>query len=348
MNGKPTLKDIARHTGCSTATVSMILAGKQLSRFSKETIEKVYTTSRELGYQPKHGIKKEGVVVIVCPSVINPYYATLLQGMETEAHANGYVTLTYNTYWSPEREKKVLDLSISPEVKGIIFAMAPLQPELVQDTAAHLPVVAVCDKQYQVQFDTVEMNNFDAGYQIGEHLIKLGHTRICYLSTTLNNQHPSRLLRYKGLVESFRKLCPGGTVSLLTKDVEPQKELETVEIEHQTGMELAQKCLSTYPEVTAMVAINDMVGYGVMDALRIEGYRIPEDYSVCGFDNIYPSQFQGIRLTTIDHQINQRGRRAFSLMQPKLEKNARESSITHVEFTNLLVERSTTGKPRSL
>ena len=74
---------------------------------------------------------------------------------------------------------------------------------------------------------------------------------------------------------------------------------------------------------------NAMVAYGVIDEVLAEGLSIPGDYSVCGFDNIYPSQFHGVALTTIDHHINQRGRKAFSLLKAKLERTGVEDSITH-------------------
>jgi LacI family transcriptional regulator len=324
----------------------MILAGKQMSRFSQETIRAVYATTKTLGYEKNSGHTNQGVVVIVCPSVINPYYATLLQGMEADAEANGYTTVIYTTYWSTERERKLLSSSMNPIIRGIIFAMAPQQPELVREIAKKIPVVAVCDKQSHYGLDAVEVDNFDAGYQIGSYLISLGHRHVCYLSTSLNTQHSSRVLRYHGLLESFKTLQPTGTVSLLTHEVESANELATVEIEYQVGRSLAKRCLATYPDITAMIAINDMIAYGIIDETISEGFRIPQDYSVCGFDNIYPSQFHGVSLTTIDHHINRRGRSAFSLMRAKLEHKQEASSVTHVEFTNVLVIRSTTNSPR--
>jgi len=347
MNKRPTLQDIALQAGISTAAVSMILSGKKISRFSQETIDAVYAISQNLGYQAKHGIDKKGLIVIVCPSVINPYYATLLQGMELEAEKNGYTTIIFNTYWNLEREKQVIEFANNPIVRGLIFAMIPQQTDLADRIAQTLPVVAVGDKQNESNLDTVVVNNFDAGFQMGKHLIGLGHRQICYVSTSLNRQHSSRVLRYNGLVQSFKTLAPLGSVALLTSDIDPQNELSTVEIEHETGKKLAKKCVQIHPDVTAIVAINDMVAYGVIDELLEEGFRIPQDYSVCGFDNIYPSQFRGVALTTIDHFINQRGQSAFSLMQSKLEhKDKEQLSVTHLEFRNQLIIRMTTGNPR--
>ena len=346
MKAKSTLRDIADAVHVSTAAVSMILAEKNLSRFSDDTIAAVYAAARKCNYKPKHGADKTGVVVIVCPSVINPYYAALLQGMELAAEKNGYMTIVYNTYWNIERENKILSFAQNPAVHGLIFSMVPQQPRLVEQMADNLPVVAVGDKQDAMRIDMAEVNNFDAGYQMGAHLISLGHKRVCYVSTTLNKYHSSRVLRYRGLCESF-KAVGTNAVSLITSDVDPMSELSTVEIEHRTGRSLAKKCIRMYPDVTAIVAINDMVAYGVIDEIIEEGFRIPGDYSVCGFDNIYPSKFSGVALTTIDHFINQRGQSAFSLLQAKIENgNVERIAVTHLEFKNKIIDRMTTGKPR--
>ena len=111
-------------------------------------------------------------------------------------------------------------------MRGLIFSMVPQQPGLVEKMADSLPVVAVGDKQDAMRIDMAEVNNFDAGYQMGAHLISLGHKRVCYVSTTLNKYHSLRVLRYRGLCESFKKF---GTVSLITSDVDPMSELSTVE-----------------------------------------------------------------------------------------------------------------------
>jgi len=351
MTKKPTIASIAEEAHVSIAAVSMILAEKNISRFSDDTIHLVQTIARQVGYQSKHLIDKGGLILIICPSVINPYYATLLQGMEKEADKAGYKTVICTTYWDKKREQDFLGMTMRPSVRGVIFSMVPQQPELVDEVAKHLPVVVVGDKQNETPLDTVEVNNYDAGFMLGEYLLSLGHRHICYVSTSLNKEHSSRVLRLEGLRASYQKKYPEGKIEVVTSDVDPKEELSTVEIEYKVGKKLTTTCIKSYPEVTAIVAINDMVAYGVLNEIKEEGFRIPDDYSVCGFDNIYPSQFSGVGLTTIDHFINRRGQSAFDLLRTKLENPSKEEekglSVTHVEFHNKLVIRSTTGKPRT-
>ena len=104
---KPTIRDIAKEAEVSPASVSMILNGKSLSRFSQETVSRVYEASRRLGYKPRRQEKggRRKAILIICPSLPNPYYASLVQGMEQEAKSQGYTTIIYTTYWDKAEER---------------------------------------------------------------------------------------------------------------------------------------------------------------------------------------------------------------------------------------------------
>lgn len=89
-----------------------------------------------------------------------------------------------------------------------------------------------------------------------------------------------------------------------------------MQIEHLVGRELARKCLDD-KKITAFVAVNDMATGLSMRCAR-EGYSIPGDYSVCGFDNIFPSGFAGIDLTTVEHYMRDKGRNALEILHSKI------------------------------
>lgn len=347
---RPTIKDIAAAAGVSPASVSMILNGRNLSRFTEQTIQNVYRSSRQLGYVPKkqqrHKNPKE-TILIVCPSIMNPYYATLIQSMEQEARLRGYLTMIFTTYWDKDAEREALEMAAEPQIAGVIFSMIPQQPELAESASRHIPMVAVGDRTCNLQIDTVDVNNYAAGRMVASHLIGLGHRHVAYISTTLNAEHSSRMRRCDGLIHQYQESCPEGTVTIYTEEVSSHKELYVTEVEHQVGCSLARKCLAQSPHVTAMVAINDMVAYGVRTALLEAGRHIPEDISLCAFDNIYPSRFPGVDLTTIEHAIVERGRSSIRLLSEKLKGGSElitdENAITRVEYQSKLVIGSTTG-----
>ncbi|MDY0288284.1 MAG: LacI family DNA-binding transcriptional regulator [Sphaerochaeta sp.] len=346
---KVTLKDIGDAAGISAASVSMILAKKSISRFSPDTVDTVYALARELGYERRSDKYNKKVLVIICPSVINPYFATLIQGMEQEATQRGIDTMLFTTYWDVEKEQKVCEFAKDPMVAGVVFAMIPQQPDLARSLNETVPVVAVGDKQNESGLDTVDVNNFTAGSFVGKHLLKLGHKKVAYISTSLNTEHSARVRRYEGLKAEFKQVGDDCKLSLFTADIPSTTELNTVDIEHKTGYELAKRCIQEAPEVTALVAINDMVAYGIIDAIGDAGFRIPEDYSVCGFDNIYPSSFRGVSLTTVEHYIIQVGKSAIRLIADKIAKKssilADSDAVTRVEYRCKLIVRNSTGSP---
>ena len=320
MPKKVTLKDVAALTGVTTASVSMILNGKDLNRFTPETVTRVIAAAQTLGYVSPSARHEQKQIAILSPSVNNPYHTTIIMGIERAALASGYLTGIYNTYWNPQTELTLLRQLEKRRVAGIIYVMNPLQAEKAREIDRHTPVVAVGDIVNDIGIDTVDVNNFRAAEIVAEHLIQLGHKHIAYLTTSLNDHHIARVRRCEGLQDTFRRLCPEGSVTVFC------------------------------PEITGIVAINDMVGFGVLDGLIEAGKRVPEDYSLCGFDNVFPSGFQRMQLTTVDHGTIYHGARAFHLLKDRMETVGPHSAaypITRVEYRSKLVERGSTGKPRT-
>ncbi len=347
---KITIREIASLAKVSPATVSMILNEKSIQRFSNETVELVRRIARENHYHLKHMKNTHGKILIICPSIMNPYYATLIQSIEQEATTHGYSTTICTTYWNADVERTLLDHAIhSSEIVGIIFSMIPQRPELAKEASAKIPIVAVGDRQEDLGIDTVDVNNYQAGQMVGRHLIELGHKQVAFISSALNEEHTARVRRYEGLKKVYRDCTSEGSVTVYSADITSYRELNTTEIEHEIGYQLTQKCLDSTPEVTALVAVNDMVAYGVLDALAERGLQVPESYSVCAFDNIFPSQFYGMSLTTIEHSIVERGRSTLRLLLDHLNQesgNFSRNSITRVEFKSRLIVRRTTGPAR--
>lgn len=346
---KTTIKDLAAIAGVSASCVSMILNEQNLGRFSEETIQRVHQARRETGYIPKrnqrHKHPKEKILII-CPSVINPYYATLVQGMEQEAKHRGFVTMIYTTYWNQESEREIMEMAMESDFAGIIFSMIPQHRELAEEISKQIPMVAVGDRNVNLNIDTVDVSNHLSGRMMGEHLIELGHKHIAYISTALNADHSSRINRYEGLKSIYTELCPEGSIDIFSQDVTTETELGTTSIEYEVGYELTKQCLNERPNITALVAINDMVAYGVRQALLDAGKRIPEDISLCGFDNIYPSRFHDIDLTTIEYAIMERGKGSVRLLSAKLEKDSDlldDNAITRMEYHSRLIIGTSSG-----
>ena len=121
---------MAEKAGVSQATVSMVLNHKYNVSFSRETVEKVESAARELGYQlPGHKNKKENkkekLIVVFCPTITSPYYVLLLQGIEAVANERGYGVFICNTQRDARLEEKYLRMIRAMAPQGIIYACNP-------------------------------------------------------------------------------------------------------------------------------------------------------------------------------------------------------------------------------
>ena len=327
----------------------MILSGRTDVSFSADTVRKVRETAEALGYAPtakkRPSLFDRKTVLIVCPNVLNPYYSTIVQAIQQAAADKDCDTLVYTTYRDAENEIRILNAVAGSDLAGVVFTMMPQSTELVERVNRLVPVVVIGDRNTSLNVDTVEMNNYSAGAIIAHYMIGLGHKHIAYISTTLNEANSARVRRLEGVRDTYRNECPEGSVIVRSREVTPKEERDNISIEHAVGFELTRKCLGER-HFSAFVAVNDMVAYGVLDSIRAEGRRVPEDYSVCGFDNIFPSQFLPVGLTTVEHYIADKGRNAFEILHSKMSGESSDRNITRVEFKHHLIVRDSTAAPR--
>lgn len=346
---KVTPTDISRQSGYSPATVSMILSGRTDVSFSADTVRKVRETAEALGYAPtakkRPSLFDRKTVLIVYPNTLNPYYSTIVQAIQQAAADKDCDILVYMTYRDVENETRILNAVAGSDLAGVVFIMMPQSTELVEYVNRLVPVVVIGNRNISLNADTVEMNNHSVGAVIIHYMIGPGHKHVAHISTTLNEANSARVRCLEGVCDTYRDECSEGSVIVRSHEVTPKKERDNISIEHAVGFELTRKCLGER-RITTFVAVNDVVAYGMLDAIRAEGRRVPEDYSVCGFDNIFPLQFLPVGLTTVEHYIADKGRNAFEILHSKMSGESSDCNITCVEFKYHLIVRDSTATPR--
>lgn len=344
-----TLADVAARSGVSAATASMILAERPDVSFAEETVRKVRDAAEALGYRGVRRHRPSRIlaarsVAVICPNVGNPYYSTLVQSIQDAAARHDHDTVVFTTYRDAACEARLLQTLAAAGVGGIIFCTLPLCPAQAERVNRDTPVVVIGDRDANLNLDTVELNNYNAGMLVGRYLIGLGHRAVACISTPLNKDNSARLRRLDGLRDAFREACPDGHVLVRTCAVSPAQERGELNTEYITGRRLTHGCLSE-KDITAFVAVNDMVAYGVLDAILESGARVPEDYSLCGFDNILPSHLARVGLTSVEHHIVEKGRHALEILHQRIS-NGPGCSITRVEIMPELIVRNSTGPAR--
>ena len=333
-----TLEDVSRAAGVSLSTASMILNGRPDVSFSPDTVRNVRHTAEVLGYRSpaRHRarpLSARKLVLIVSPNIGNAYYSSMVQAIQQAAEQHGVSTIIFTTYREAEKENELLDMAVDMGVSGIIFTMMPQSPLLEK---------VIGDRNTSLNVDTVELDNYSAGMLVGRHMLGLGHRHIAFISTTLNSVNAMRTRRLDG-VRAVYAQEEGTSVQVFSRDITPLEELNETSIEHRVGYELTMECLKRGSPVSGIVAVNDSVAYGVLDALAEKGLRVPEDYSVCGFDNLSASHMQHIGLTSVEHHIEEKGRNAFHILYERMTGGSAPNNITRVEFSHHLRENRSTA-----
>lgn len=354
-----TSTDVAKRAGVSQSTVSMVLNKKYNVSFSRETILKVEEAARELGYSnEKKGtrarIQMRGTIFVLCPNLTNPYYFSLLQGIEKNAKKNRYDVFLCNTGRDYRTEEKYLKKIEKLNPSGIIFTFVPTFPELVQRITDKIPVIIIGEKDAVKGMDMVELNSERMGRILAEHLLSLGHWKVAFLSTPLTQRQSARRARVRGFCQAYEEAGYGDTVYVRSLPEEVDVMFQEMDMEYKTGYELASSLVMEIPDITAMAGTNDMVALGIRDALLDKHYRIPEDISVLGCDNLLFSGLRGIDLTTVEHFTSKKGENACEILLNKVEERRQKKGednqgmIYHIEYEPRLILRGSTTYPRKL
>lgn len=353
---KVTSSDVAKAAGVSQATVSMVLNRKYNVSFSKETIQKVEQAAEEMGYEiPKRKKRKESrkekLIVVFCPNLTNPYYVMLLQGIETRAKEQGFGLFICNTQRELKMEERYLKMMWELKPLGIIYTCNPSRcfMELVEELAEHIPIVVVNNQNERLNVDAVELDNSKLGRLMARHLLELGHRKVAYIAPPLTTRQKQRSKRVEGFLKEFESRGLKQNVIIKAADEKIDMSVPNIDSEYKIGYDLTKELLREQNDVTAIVGLNDMIAFGIMDALQSEKYKVPGDISVMGCDNTLFARMHKVSLTTIEHFVVFKGRDACDIIMKKIaSQNSKVSefqpiSTYHVEYEPKLIVRGTTS-----
>ena len=342
-------------------------------------------------YKARAKRKKTGTndtIMIMCPSLATQYYTTLIQFITQEAQEHGLCTLTAYTNRSKEREEYYLNMAADTGFYGVIYTYAPRAVTSLNHLHGKVPLVLINDHNPDLKIELLELDSKKSGRLIAGHLLELGHRDIGYMTTPLSSIEVPRRRRLEGMQEEYERQGFDPAMIHVISGKREDQETITGNKHYDTGYGLTRKYFKKREElfykkkvkkiekikqedislkraienktemketdlenITAFVGTNDFVAIGIMDAITSLGYRIPEDFSVCGFDNTLVASFSGISLTTIDHCIGEKGAYAVSMlmnqknrMEQKDGKKEKKRPIMRLEYEPQLIVRHSTGK----
>lgn len=325
-----TIKDIARLSGVSVATVSLVLNNRK--GVSKETRFRVQAIAEKLNYTPSalaRGLvtQKTKTIGLIVSDITDPFYAELVKGVEDSAFNMGYSLILCNSDNQANKERLYINLLIEQHVAGLILV------PVVNDTRnlevaikTNTPIVLADRKLQSNRFSSVTCDNFGGASKAVEHLVQLGHKRIgCVASFDLSFSTCSeRVAAYKKKLNDMSLPVDESLIVLSNGKISG-------------GIQSATKLLALSRPPTAIFAISDIVAFGVIEAVLDAGLRIPDDISVVGFDNIHYSEFFRVPLTTVDQPKYEMGEKVFSVLLKKIFNNVDEQVVMD---TKLIIRES--------
>ena len=291
--------------------------------------------------------------------ITKDHYLAAMLGFEYyDAYQKGFKTLIITTFRDETLEKEFLQDMIKLHVSGIVFTMMPQCPPFLEKIAKKYPVIVIGDKTTDIDLNVIETSNYTAGVLIAEHLYELGHRNIAFLTTTIGKSLSlaMRYQRLKAIQNTYKKLCMNEPYNIIVKEakIDPELERKNIFLEHGVGYQLCNECLDdrNLANLTAFIGNNDMVSYGIMDAILKKGYQIPDDFSVCGFDNDFASSLLPISLTTVEHYMEDKGKKAFNMIYEKIQEKddffvQDDKCVIRIEYKSKLISRDSTNVART-
>ena len=320
---RATLKDVAELAGVSTATVSYVLSGKRT--ISEETKQRVMDAIQTLDYVPDlnarslsmRDSKLIGVVVPQtepgdCLMFQNSFYGEVLGSIEYHARQRGYHILISAT----DANESYLKLAKQRNLDGIIVIGMYPDEFYQQMKKTQIPIVLIdsyCNDHY---YHNIRIDDAYGSYLATRYLLDAGHTEIAFFVGQIkeNGVMKKRLLGYRQALEEYG-------ISF------QEHYVFEGQIDYENGVKLSRRLVSSGLPATGIVAAADILAIGVMKGLYELNKRVPEDYSVVGFDDLEISRYLTPGLTTVKQQISLKGQRAVELLLKHIE----EPSLTKQE-----------------
>jgi len=331
-----TIADVARLAGVSKVTVSKTL--NNTGRISEETRQRVLKAAQDLGYVANPAARRlrgarTNLIGMVLPELVSPYFAEVARAAAEAASSAGLDLGVFTTSRNPDRERERVSALTSGIADGVIIVVPT-------DTAQHIaalersrvPIVLLNHFGVATELPNVRADSYNGARAATEHLIELGHRRIGFVSGAVeSSQAYERLRSYRDTMAQHNLLDSGL--------VRPGN------FTQRRGFEAAGELLDLPRPPTAIFAASDVTAFGVMDAVKDRGLRIPEDISVVGFDDVAAAGQSHPALTTVRHPVTEMGEAALQLLSDAL--NGKGVKGTQLDFPSELVIRGSTGAPRS-
>lgn len=339
MVNPPTLRDVADRARVHPSTASRALNERTRPMVNSATVSRVLKAAKSLGYEPNslaRGLKTNRTFTIgmVIPDLRNPLFPPIVRGIEDELLTAGYTLVLGNSDDDEAKERGIVNVMKARRMDGVILATArrehPLLDELME---AQYPVVLVNRTSDTAEAHAV-MGDDHAGIGMAvRHLAGLGHQRIAHVGANPRiSTGFTRSQSFVSWVQSEGLELDSGLIA------------HADWFQEEPGRQAFAHLLEERQDFTGVVAATDLIALGCYDHLKDEGLRVPEDFSIVGYNDIPFSDKFAPPLTTVRIPHYDLGMKAAEILLEVVE--GRAATTGSLRLTPELVIRESTGAPR--
>lgn len=325
---------VSKRAGVSTATISRVLNGSPKVR--KETSERVRKVIAELNYVPNNSarnlrIGRSEMFGLIVSDIKNPFFPELIDHFEALAAAQNIDVVFTHTNYSSQRLANCMQRLVERNVDGIAVMTSEVDETALRIAKQRrIPLVLLNQPALGSTYSNV-LVDYARGYREAvEHLVKLGHRNIAFLSG------PDELSSVRRRRKAFETAAKKYGIATGDQYVIPG------DLKVEGGRAALQMLLHRKPRPTALVSANDLMAIGALLAATAAGLNVPKDLSIVGFDDLPLATLTHPQLTTIHLSRQEIAAEAFSqLVRLVQKKDAGGAGIVHKVYARLVVREST-------
>ena len=324
------LKDIALKSGLTINTVSRALKDKD--DISEKTKSYVKALALEMGYIPDAVASSlrsgfTNTIGIVFDNINNPYFMMMTDLVYQELQRMGYDLMIYTN--SGDHAKLDIDAfqkMVARRIDGIITFLKPTEDVVKLSKMNQIPIVVLGREGDDVDVDSVYTDDCEGGRALAKHLYEKGYKNVAYIGAPKDIM--TSLKRFEGFSKFFKE-----------KHIDIPKD-NVIFLEH--GRVALKPIVDALlkKEIDAIFCFNDTMAYEVIDYVIKNGYRVPEDIAICGYDNLEEYLHIPVMLTTVDTDKRELVRKAIQILSDRLK--AFDQPIQTMVNASKVVVRKTT------
>ena len=303
-----TIYDVARRSGVSPATVSRVLSGRR--NVDPELSEKVRAAVAELSYRPNgvaRNLRKSSTNLwaVVISDIENPFFTSLVRGLEDVAQTEGYHVVLCNSDEDPAKEAAYASAVLTDQMAGVVISPTSTADGVHLLADAKIPLVMIDRRVEGIEADTVLVDNEHGAFEGVKHLIDGGYSRIaCITGPRKVSTAMDRLAGYRSALRS--------------NGIRYDKDLVRYADFREAGGYAAMESLLELPDPPeALFAANNLMTVGALECLARKGLHAPDDIAIVGFDDIPWADLVVPSLTTVAQPTYELGRTAGLLLKDR-------------------------------